>query len=156
MCQMHGLREEKRKVTFRIGENEIEFDFVFIKKEHSWYIQNVKKIDGEFQHALVMVIADIEKKLSEVVKKVCAERRKISLLKDVKIRKRLEQQQQQRLEVCGKKRERRSKGDTWWWNEEVKETISRKKDAHKAMSHNGTEENKMKHKGIQKKLFQKQ
>ena len=32
MCQIHGLRE--RKVTFRIGENETEIDFVLIKKEH--------------------------------------------------------------------------------------------------------------------------
>ena len=36
-------------------------------------------------------------------------------------------------EVCGKKRGRRSKGDTRWWNEEVKESISIKKEAHKAM-----------------------
>ena len=28
MCQIHGLREEKRKVTFRMGENETEIDFV--------------------------------------------------------------------------------------------------------------------------------
>ena len=27
-------REEKRKVTFKIGENETEIDFVLIKKEH--------------------------------------------------------------------------------------------------------------------------
>ena len=27
-------REEKRKVTFRMGENETEIDFVLIKKEH--------------------------------------------------------------------------------------------------------------------------
>ena len=27
-------REEKRKVTFRIGENETEIDFVLTKKEH--------------------------------------------------------------------------------------------------------------------------
>ena len=42
-------------------------------------------------------------------------------------------------EVCGNKRGRRSKGDTWWWNEEVKEAVSRKKDAHKAMCQNSTE-----------------
>ena len=31
-CQIHGLREEKRKVTFRMGENKTEIDFVFKKK----------------------------------------------------------------------------------------------------------------------------
>ena len=36
----------------------------------------------------------------------------------------------------------RSKGDTCWWNEEVKEAVSRKKEAHKAMCQNSTEETK--------------
>ena len=30
-------REEKRKVTLRMGENETEIDFVLIKKEHRWF-----------------------------------------------------------------------------------------------------------------------
>ena len=42
-------------------------------------------------------------------------------------------------------------GDTWWWNEEVKEAISRKKDAHKAMCHNNTEMNKRKLKALNNK-----
>ena len=33
--------------------------------------------------------------------------------------------------ACGMKRERRSKADTWWWNEELKEAVSRRKDAHR-------------------------
>ena len=79
-------REEKRKVTFRMGENETEIDFVLIMKGHRRFEQNVKAIPGEFQHTLV--IADIDKrKIRKVVRKTCAERRKISLLKDVKIRK---------------------------------------------------------------------
>ena len=80
-------REEKRKVTFRMGENETEIDFVLMKKEHRRFIQNVKAIHGEFQHALV--IADIDNRMiRKVVRKTCAERRKISLLKDVRIKKR--------------------------------------------------------------------
>ena len=43
-------------------------------------------------------------------------------------------------EVCWKKRGRRSKGDRQWWSEGVKEAISRKKDAHKAMCGNSTED----------------
>ena len=54
-------------------------------------------------------------------------------------------------ELFGKKRVRRSKGDTWWRNEEVKETVSRKKDAHKAMYQNSTEENKRRHKSMKNK-----
>ena len=46
----------------------------------------MKAIHGEFQHALV--VADIDKrKIRNVVRKSCAERRKISLLKDLEIRK---------------------------------------------------------------------
>ena len=54
-------------------------------------------------------------------------------------------------EVCGKKRGRRSKGDTWWWNEVVKEAVSRKKDAHKTMCENSTEENKRRYESMKNK-----
>ena len=55
--------------------------------------------------------------------------------------------------------EGRSKGDTWWWNEEVKEAVSMKKDAHNAMCQNDTEENKRRYKSMTnkaKKEFQNQ
>ena len=38
------------------------------------------------------------------------------------------------------------KGDTWWWNEEVKEAVPRKKDAHKVMCRTSTEDNKRRYK----------
>ena len=63
---------------------------MLIKKEHRQFIRNVKTIPGEFQHALV--IADIDKrKIRNVVSETCVERRKISLLNNVKIRKRFEE-----------------------------------------------------------------
>ena len=151
-------REEIRKVTFRIGENETEIDFVLIKKEHRRCILNEKAFTGEFLHALV--IANIDKrKIRKIVRKTCAERRKITLLKDVKIRKRFEEKVIKFVDVgapnlwehrnvgvlkagdqvCEKKRGTRSKGDTWRWNEEVKDAVSRKKEAHKAMCQNSTE-----------------
>ena len=42
----------------------------------------------------------------------------------------------------------KTKGDAWWWNEEVKEAVSRKKDAHKAMCWNSTEENKRRYESM--------
>ena len=51
-------------------------------------MQNVKAIPGEFQHALVIVEID-KQKIRNVVRKICVERRKISLLRDAKIRKQL-------------------------------------------------------------------
>ena len=73
-----------------MGETEKKMDFVLIKKEHRQFMQSMKAIPGEFQHALV--IADInKKKIRAVLKKMCAVRREISLLKDVKIIKRFEE-----------------------------------------------------------------
>ena len=50
----------------------------------------MKAIPGEFEHSLVATDID-KKKIWKVVKKACDERRKISLLKDVKIRKRFKE-----------------------------------------------------------------
>ena len=47
-------------MTLRMGENEIEIDFVLIWKERGQSIHNLKAITGEFQHALV--IDDIDKR----------------------------------------------------------------------------------------------
>ena len=62
-----------------MAENATEIDFVLMKKEHRWFIQDVMAIPGVFLHAFV--IADIHKrKIEKVVRKTCAERRRISLL----------------------------------------------------------------------------
>ena len=45
---------------------------------------------------------------------------------------------------------KRNKGDTWWRNEEIKETFSRKKDAH-AMCQNSKEKNKRRYKSMKNK-----
>ena len=66
-------REEKRKVTFRMGESETEIDFALIKKEHRCLFQNVKTIRGKFQH--VLLVEDIGMmKMRSVVIKTCSER----------------------------------------------------------------------------------
>ena len=82
----------------------------------------------------------------KVVRKTCAERIRITLLKDVKIRKRFEEKVTELVdvgapnlwghfkdgvlkacdEVCGRRRGRRSKEIIWWWNRVVKEVVSRK------------------------------
>ena len=53
-----------------------------INKKELWLILNMKSIPCEFQHALL--VADIDKKkIRSILRKTCAERRKIGLLKDV-------------------------------------------------------------------------
>ena len=54
-------------------------------------------------------------------------------------------------EMCEKKRGRRTKGDIWQWNEEVKEAVSRKKESHKAICKNSTEEKKRRYKSMKNK-----
>ena len=77
-------REERRKVTFREGENETEIDFVSIKMEYRRLVPYVKAISGESQHALV--VADIDrKKIRKVVRKTYAERKKIGLPKYLRL-----------------------------------------------------------------------
>ena len=51
-------------------------------------------------------------------------------------------------EVCGKKKSRRNRGDMWQWNEEVKDTIARKKMAFKELCRFPSEENKTKYKRL--------
>ena len=58
-------------------------------------------------------------------------------------------------EVCGKTWRRRSKGGTWWWNEDVKEAVSRKKDAHKAICQDNIKENKRRYKSMKNKAISK-
>ena len=65
-------REEKNKMTFRIGENETEIDLVLILKKHQCFIHIVKTIPGEFHHALVATFID-NKKIRNVVRKTCTE-----------------------------------------------------------------------------------
>ena len=60
-------RKEKRKVTFRMAENETEIDFVLINKEHRRFIQNVKELPEEFEHA--SLVADIDRKIRNIVRK---------------------------------------------------------------------------------------
>ena len=50
--------------------------------------------------------------------------------------------------VCGKKKGRRNQGDTWLCIEDVKEVVTRKKNAHKEMCKSGTEVNKARYKNM--------
>ena len=49
-------------------------------------------------------------------------------------------------EMCEKKKCRRDEGDMWWWNEEVKNTIARKKAAFKELCRFLSAETKTKYK----------
>ena len=120
----------------------------------------MKVIPGDLQHR--QVVTDLVKKVKKVVRKEAIEIRKVWKLKEDDTMARFEGRVGELVsadapdlwkcfkegvlkacdEVCGKKKGRRDQGDTWWWNEDVKEAIARKKDAHKEMCKSGTEANK--------------
>ena len=124
-------------------------------------------IPRELQHRLVVV--DLDKKvLKKGVRKERIIRRKIWKLNENRTRVRFEKRVKELVnadapdlwktfkdgvlkacdEVCGKKKSRRDQGDMWWWNEEVKDTIARKKAAFKELCRFPSEENKNQYKRI--------
>ena len=124
-------------------------------------------IPWELQHR--MVVVDLDKKvLKKIVRKERIIRRKIWKLNENQTRVRFEKRVKELVstdapdlwktfgdgvlkacdELCGKKKSRRDQGDMWWWNEEVKDTITRKKAAFKELCRFPSEENKTQYKRI--------
>ena len=60
-------KKEQRKITYSMGRNETESDFVLVSKSNKKYLKDVKAIPWELQHRLV--VTDIDKrKLKKIVK----------------------------------------------------------------------------------------
>ena len=121
----------------------------------------------ELQHR--MVVVDLDKKvLKKVVRKERIIRRKIWKLNENQTRVRFEKRVKELVstdapdlwktfrngvlkacnELCGKKKSRRDQGDMWWWNEEVKDTITRKKAAFKELCRFPSKQHKTQYKRI--------
>ena len=60
-------KEEQRKITYSVGGNKMEIDFVLVSKSNRKYLKDVKALSWELQHRLVVTDIDISK-LKEVVK----------------------------------------------------------------------------------------
>ena len=124
-------------------------------------------IPWELQHR--MVIVDLDKKvLKKIVRKERIIRRKIWKLNENQRRVRFEKRVKELVstdapdlwktfrdgvlkacdDLCGKKKSRRDQRDMWWWNEEVKDTITRKKAAFKELCRFPSEQNKTQYKRI--------
>ena len=159
-------KTDKRKITYSGGGCETEIDFVLVGEKYRKYIRNVKVIPWELQHRLVVV--DLDKKiLKKGVRKDRIIRRKIWKLNENRTRVRFEKRVKEQVnadapdlwktfkdgvlkacdEVWGKK-SRRDQGGMWWWNDEVKDTITRKKAAFKELCRFPSEQNKTQYKRI--------
>ena len=82
---------EKRKVTYSVGGNESEIDFILVGKGNRKYLRDVKAISGELQHSLVVVYMVKKIKVKKVVRKEAFERRKFWKLKEDDTRARFEE-----------------------------------------------------------------
>ena len=81
-------KKDRRKVTYSLGGDDTEIDFVLVGKEKKKYLRDVKVIQGELQHRLVVV--DVEKqKLKKSVKKSKRVRWKVWKLKEKEIKRNL-------------------------------------------------------------------
>ena len=160
-------KTDKSKITYSAGGCGTEIDFVLVGEKYRKYIRDVKVIPWKLQHWLVVV--DLDKKvLKKVVRKEQIIRRKIWKLNENQTRVRFEKRVKELVsldapdlwkifrdgvlkacdELCGKKKSRRYQGDMWWWNEEVKDTITRKKAAFKELCRFPSEQNKTQYKRI--------
>ena len=60
--------KKRRRVTFRHCGNEMEIDFMLIRKEHGQFLGNALAVHVEFHHAILLPDLD-KKKIMECVEK---------------------------------------------------------------------------------------
>ena len=74
-------KKEQRKITYSMGGNKTEINFVLVSKNNRKYLEDVKAIPWELQHQLV--VTDIDKrKLKKTVENQQTFRRRIWKLKE--------------------------------------------------------------------------
>ena len=127
------FQKKKRKITYSVGGNETEINFVLVGKNNRKYLKDLKAIPWELQHRLV--ITDIDKrKLKKVLKNEQTIRRKVWKLKENSMKRRFQERVKElvhvdapnlwntfknsMLQACdkvrGKKKGRKNHEDTWW------------------------------------------
>ena len=165
-------KTDKRKITFKSGNNESEIDFILVSRENRKFLKDVKAIPWEFatskkipwelQHR--MLVADVDKrKLNKVVQKESRVKRMVGKLKEREMQEKFERRVEELVDVetinlwesfrdgilmecdelCGKKKVRKNGGNKWWWNEEVRNVVVRKKEAFKTFRKTGLEDHKI-------------
>ena len=139
-------KTDKRKITFKSGNNEFEIDFILVNKENRKFVKDIKVIPCELQHRLLL--ADVDKrKRNKVIKKESRIKHMVWKLKEREMQEKFERKVEELVDVettnlresfrdgvlttcdelCGKKKVRKNGGNKWWWNEEVRNAIARKK-----------------------------
>ena len=155
-------KADKRKITFKSGNNESEIDFILVSKENRKHLKDVKIIPWKLQYPLL--VADVDKrKLNKVVMKESRVKCMVWKLRQKEMQEKFERRVEELADVkttnllkffidgvvkacdelCGKKKVRKTGGNKWWWNEKVRNAIARKKEAFKTFCKTGSEKHKI-------------
>ena len=124
-------KKEQKKITYRMGGNETEIDFVLVGKNNRKDLKNVKAIPWQLQHRLL--ITNINKsRLKKLMKNKQTIRRRVWKLMENNIKARFQERVKELIdapilwntfkngmlqacdEVCGNKKDKRNHGNTWW------------------------------------------
>ena len=167
--QILGLKRQTKGKSLIVVVVDVEQKLILClwQKNTESIIRDVKVIPWELQHR--MAVVDLDKKvLKKVMTKERIIRRQIWKLNENQTRVRFEKRVKELVstdapdlwktfrdgvlkacdELCVKKKSRRDQGDMWWWNDEVKDTITRKKAAFKELCRFPSEQNKTQYKRI--------
>ena len=97
-ANMWFKKTDKRKITFKSGNNESEIDFILVSKENRKFLKDVKIIPWKLQHRLL--VADVDKrKLNKVVKKESMVKRMVWKLKEREMQEKFERRVEELVDV---------------------------------------------------------
>ena len=100
LCVAHTWfkKTNKRKITFKSGNNKSEIDFILVSKENRKHLREVKVILSKLQHRLL--VADVDKrKLTKVVKKESRVKRMVRKLKDTEMQEKFERRVEELVDI---------------------------------------------------------
>ncbi|KAK3567931.1 hypothetical protein QTP86_027283, partial [Hemibagrus guttatus] len=144
-------KREEHRVTYKSGGRRTQVDYILCRRGNLKEISDCKVVVGESvarQHRVVvcrMTLMVCKKKRSEVEKKT-----KWWKLKKEECSEVIRETGRKVLGVSSGRR--KEDKETWWWNEEVQDSIQRKRLAKKKWDMDRTEENRQEYKELQRRV----
>ncbi|KAK3557283.1 hypothetical protein QTP70_026274, partial [Hemibagrus guttatus] len=135
-------KREEHRVTYKSGGRRTQVDYILCRRGNLKEISDCKVVVGESvarQHRMV----------------VCRMTLMVCKTKRSKIEKKTKWWKLKKEECCEEFRQklrRKEDKETWWWNEEVQDSIQRKRLAKKKWDMYRTEENRQEYKELQRRL----
>ena len=135
-------KKKKRTKTDRFGQNRTDINFVLIERNDRKYLNDVKAIPGNLQHALAVAVIN-KNKLERNATNNKVERRRVWKLKDKYVRKNFDKKVEELVNV--------EAPNSWKSYKEVQKVIASKNEMFKILSNCKSEENRTRYNTIRKK-----